>query len=144
VQQCAKQPAGPEPAFHHALTRNTFQRNMFDIPRINVGARLSDVSIHNGVAYLAGQVPRKCIDQGIKEQTAEVLATIDELLAKAGSDKSRILSCQIFLKDVTQIADMNSVWDAWVPPGKCPSRATVQALMANPKTGIEIVISAAC
>lgn len=117
---------------------------MTEISRINVGVRLSDVSVFNNVAYLAGQVPRKSIEQGIKEQTAEVLATIDELLAKVGSDKSRILSCQIFLKDINHITDMNSVWDVWVPAGKCPSRATVQASMANPKTGIEVVITAAC
>ncbi|MFV0678155.1 RidA family protein [Variovorax sp. tm] len=117
---------------------------MTDIKRINVGIRLSDISVFNNVAYLAGQVPRKSIDLGIKEQTAEVLATIDNLLAQVSSDKSRILSCQIFLRDINQIADMNSVWDVWVPEGKCPSRATVQAQMANPKTGIEIVITAAC
>ena len=116
---------------------------MTDIPRINVGVRLSDVSVFNNVAYLAGQVPRKTLEDGIKEQTAEVLATIDGLLEKAGTNKSRILSCQIFLRDITQIADMNSIWDAWVPAGHCPSRATVQALMANPKTGIEIVLAAA-
>ncbi len=114
-----------------------------NISRLHVGQRLSDVSIFNGVAYLAGQVPRKSIDQGIKEQTAEVLETIDRLLAEAGSDKSRILSCQIFLRDITQIADMNSVWDKWIPAGHCPSRATVQAHMANPKTGIEVVLTAA-
>lgn len=114
-----------------------------NISRLNVGIRLSDVSIFNNVAYLAGQVPRKTIDQGIKEQAAEVLEQIDALLAEAGSDKSRILSCQIFLKDITQIAEMNSIWDRWIPAGHCPSRATVQAQMANPKCGIEIVLSAA-
>lgn len=114
-----------------------------NISRLHVGVRLSDVSIFNGVAYLAGQVPRKTIDLGIQEQTSEVLETIDRLLAEAGSDKARILSCQIFLKDITQIADMNAVWDKWIPAGHCPSRATVQAHMANPKTGIEIVIAAA-
>ncbi|MEJ5124532.1 RidA family protein [Comamonas sp. MYb21] len=117
---------------------------MKEIPRTNVGVRLSDISVHNGVAYLAGQVPRQTIDQDIKAQTAEVLATIDRLLAQVQSDKSQILSCQIFLRDIQQIADMNAVWDAWVPAGKCPSRATVQAYMANPKTGIEVVLTAAC
>ncbi|MES3000304.1 MAG: RidA family protein [Pseudomonadota bacterium] len=114
-----------------------------EISRINAGPRLSDVSIFNQVAYLAGQVPRRSIDQGIKEQTAEVLATIDQLLEQAGSDKSRILSCQIFLKDIAQIGEMNSIWDAWIPAGRTPSRATVQAAMGNPKCGIEIVVSAA-
>jgi enamine deaminase RidA (YjgF/YER057c/UK114 family) len=114
-----------------------------EIQRINTGPRLSDISIFNKVAYLAGQVPRKTLDQGIREQTAEVLASIDALLAEAGSNKSRILTCQIFLKDIGQIAEMNAVWEKWIPPGHCPSRATVQAPMANPKWGIEIVLAAA-
>jgi enamine deaminase RidA (YjgF/YER057c/UK114 family) len=114
-----------------------------DIKRINTGPRLSDVSIFNKVAYLAGQVPEATIDQGIAEQTAEVLATIDALLAEVGSNKSRILTCQIFLKDITQIAAMNAVWEKWIPAGHTPSRATVQAQMANPKWAIEIVLAAA-
>jgi len=114
-----------------------------DITRINTGPRLSDVSIFNKVAYLAGQVPETTLDQGIQEQTAEVLAMIDQLLAQAGSNKSRILSCQIFLKDMAQIAQMNAVWEKWIPAGHTPSRATVQAVMANPKWGIEIVVTAA-
>lgn len=114
-----------------------------DIKRINTGPRLSDVSIFNKVAYLAGQVPKTTLDAGISEQTAEVLASIDELLAQAGSNKSRILTCQIFLKDIGQIADMNAVWEKWIPAGHCPSRATVQAAMANPKWGVEIVLAAA-
>jgi enamine deaminase RidA (YjgF/YER057c/UK114 family) len=106
-----------------------------DISRLHVGVRLSGAVVSNNVVYLAGQVPRETINGDIKEQTAEVLDTIDRLLEEAGSSKSRILSCQIFLK--------NSVWDAWIPAGQCPARATVQALMANPKTGIEIVVTAA-
>jgi enamine deaminase RidA (YjgF/YER057c/UK114 family) len=114
-----------------------------DISRLHVGVRLSGAVVSNNVVYLAGQVPRETINGDIKEQTAEVLDTIDRLLEEAGSSKSRILSCQIFLKEIQQIADMNSVWDAWIPAGQCPARATVQALMANPKTGIEIVVTAA-
>lgn len=114
-----------------------------DIKRINPGSRLSDVSIFNKVAYLAGQVPRATLEDGIQEQTAEVLASIDALLAQAGSHKGRILTCQIFLKDIGQIAEMNAVWEKWIPVGHCPSRATVQAAMANPKWGIEIVLCAA-
>ncbi|HSW18705.1 MAG TPA: RidA family protein [Ramlibacter sp.] len=113
------------------------------IDRINVGHRLSDVSIFNQVAYLAGQVPEETIDLGIKEQTAEVLAIIDRLLAQAGSDKSRILSCQIFLRDIAEISGMNEVWDRWVAAGHCPSRATVQAQLAEPRWRIEIVLTAA-
>lgn len=114
-----------------------------DIKRINTGPRLSDVSVFNKVAYLAGQVPETTLGQGIREQTAEVLAMIDQLLAQVGSNKSRILSCQIYLKDIGQIAEMNAVWDRWVPAGHCPSRATIQAELADPRWGIEIVVAAA-
>jgi enamine deaminase RidA (YjgF/YER057c/UK114 family) len=114
-----------------------------DINRINIDTRLSDVSIFNKVAYLAGQVPETTLDQDIQAQTGEVLATIDRLLAQAGSNKNRILSCQIFLKDITQIGQMNAVWEKWIPAGHTPSRATVQATMADPRWGIEIVVTAA-
>ncbi|MGO4330255.1 RidA family protein [Cupriavidus sp. 2TAF22] len=113
------------------------------ITRINTGPRLSDVTIHNGLVYLAGQVPRGTLEGTIEEQTAEVLATIDRLLGAAGSGKERILSCQIFLADIGEIARMNTAWDAWVPQGKCPCRATVQAKLANPAWRIEIVVVAA-
>ncbi|PUA19096.1 RidA family protein [Glaciimonas sp. PCH181] len=114
-----------------------------EISRINIGVRLSDVSIFNNVAYLAGRVPRNSIALGLKEQTAEVLADIERLLKEAGSDKSQILSCQIFLKDIAQIAEMNAAWDEWIPKGHCPSRATVQAQLANPQWGVEIVVTGA-
>lgn len=114
-----------------------------DISRSGVGLRLSEFSIFNGVAYLAGQVPERTRDQGITAQTEEVLANIEQLLDHAGSDKSRILSCQIFLKDIADAADMNAVWDRWIPPGHAPSRATVQALLVDDAWRIEIVLCAA-
>jgi enamine deaminase RidA (YjgF/YER057c/UK114 family) len=114
-----------------------------DIQRINVGARLSDVAIFNKVAYFAGQVPEKTIGQGLREQAAEVLSIIDGLLAQVGSNKSRILSCQIFLKDITKISEMNAAWDQWIPAGDPPPRATVQAPMADEAWEIEIVLAAA-
>jgi len=114
-----------------------------DIARINVGPRLSDVAIFNRVAYLAGQVPEKTVGLGIVEQTREVLELIEKLLEQAGSHKSRILACQIFLKDIGQIAAMNSVWDAWIPRGHTPPRATVQALMADAGWEIEVVVAGA-
>ncbi|MGS0625758.1 RidA family protein [Ralstonia sp. VS2407] len=116
---------------------------MSDITRINSGVRLSDASVYNGIVYLAGQVPRQTTDQGIEAQTAEVLATIDKLLAETGSSKERILSCQIFLQDIGDLAGMNSVWDQWVVKGQCPSRATVQATLNNPAWRVEIVTVAA-
>lgn len=114
-----------------------------DIARINVGPRLSDLAIFNKVAYLAGQVPEKTVDQDLGAQTQEVLGMIDALLEQAGSDKSRILRCQIFLKDIGRIAEMNKAWDAWIPAGHTPPRATVQAAMADPRWAVEIVVTAA-
>lgn len=114
-----------------------------DIRRINVGPRLSDVAVFNKVAYLAGQVPEKTVRLGIAEQTREVLELIEALLEQAGSHQSRILSCQIFLKNIADIAEMNSVWDAWIVGGHAPPRATVQALMADVDWSIEVVVTAA-
>ena len=113
-----------------------------EIQRVDVGPRLSEAAIFNGVVYLAGQVPD---DAGadIAGQTAQVLAHVERLLRQCGSDKSRILSCQIFLRDIELIAAMNAVWDAWIVPGNTPPRATVEARLADPAWLIEIVVSAA-
>ncbi len=112
------------------------------IQRFDVGTRLSEMAIHNGTIYLAGQVPDTG-DLDIGGQTAEVLASIDALLARAGSDKSKILHAQIFLADLADFPGMNAVWDAWVPAGNAPTRATVQAQLARQQWRIEIVITAA-
>jgi enamine deaminase RidA (YjgF/YER057c/UK114 family) len=112
------------------------------VQRIDVGARMSEAAIHNGTVYLAGQIAEDD-SQDIAGQTRQVLAAIDSLLAKAGSDKSKILMTQIFLQDLADFAGMNSVWDAWVVPGHTPPRATVQAPLANPAWKIEIVVTAA-
>lgn len=115
---------------------------MASIQRFHVGPRLSETAIHNGTVYLAGQVPDD-LSQDIRGQTAQVLAMVDRLLGEAGSDKSRILMTQIFLSDITDIAAMNEVWDAWIPEGNTPPRATVQAAMAKQGYKIEIVVTAA-
>ncbi|MFK3648951.1 RidA family protein [Lysobacter enzymogenes] len=112
------------------------------IQRFDVGARLSEMAVYNGVAYLAGQVPDS-EDLDIGGQTRETLASIDALLARAGTDKSRILMAQIFLADMADFDGMNAVWDAWVVPGQTPPRATVQAPLANAKYRVEIVVTAA-
>jgi len=112
------------------------------IQRIDAGPRMSEASIHAGVAYLAGQVPLTP-DADIETQTREVLAEIDELLAKCGTDKTRILRAQIYLADIADFAGMNRAWDAWVAPGQAPSRATVEARLANPAWKVEIVVTAA-
>jgi enamine deaminase RidA (YjgF/YER057c/UK114 family) len=113
-----------------------------EIKRLHVGARLSEAAIHNGVAYLAGQIADD-VTQNIDGQTREVLAHVDRLLAEAGSDKSRILMCQIFLADIKDIAAMNAIWDEWVPAGHTPPRATVQAMLARPELLVEVVVTAA-
>jgi enamine deaminase RidA (YjgF/YER057c/UK114 family) len=115
---------------------------MAQLQRFHVGPRLSEMAIHNGTIYLAGQVPDDTT-QDIRGQTAQVLAMVDRLLAEAGSDKARILMTQIFLADIGDITAMNEVWDAWIPAGNTPPRATVQAAMANAAYKIEIVVTAA-
>ena len=112
------------------------------IQRIDPGNRMSEASIHGGIAYLAGQVP-VTPDADIETQTREVLAEIDELLAKCGSDKTRILRAQIYLADIADFDAMNRAWDAWVVPGEAPARATVQAPLARPGWKVEIVVTAA-
>jgi enamine deaminase RidA (YjgF/YER057c/UK114 family) len=111
------------------------------IQRLDPGPRMSEASIHNGIVYLAGQIPETA-DATIEVQTAEVLAAIDALLAQAGSDKSRILRAQIFLADINDFAGMNRAWDAWVVAGNAPARATVEAKLANPAWKVEIVVTA--
>ena len=112
------------------------------VQRFDVGARLSEMAVHNGVAYLAGQVAADD-SQDIGGQTAQVLAQIDALLARAGTDKSRILMCQIFIADLADFPAMNAVWERWVPSGHAPPRATVQAALARPGWRVEMVVTAA-
>ena len=112
------------------------------IQRFDVGPRLSEMAIHNGVVYLAGQIAEDAT-QGIAAQTQEVLGEIDALLARAGTDKSKILRAEIYIKDLQDFEAMNGVWDAWVPEGNAPPRATVQANLARPAWLIEIVVTAA-
>ena len=113
-----------------------------DIQRLHVAARYSEAAVFNGVVYLAGMVP-ECEASDIRSQTADVLRQIDLRLAEAGSDKTRILRTQIYLQNITEIAAMNEVWDAWVVAGSAPPRATVQAALAHPAYLIEVVVTAA-
>ena len=115
---------------------------MASIERFDTGARMSEMSVHNGVCYLAGQVALGGAPD-IETQTKEVLDAIDALLARAGSDKSKVLRAQIFIADLKDFPGMNKVWDAWVVPGRTPARATVQAALAKPEWKVEIVVTAA-
>jgi enamine deaminase RidA (YjgF/YER057c/UK114 family) len=112
------------------------------VQRFDVGARLSEMAIHNGVVYLAGQIPEDP-NLDIEGQTLEVLEAIDRLLARAGTDKSTLLMVQIFLVDLKDFEGMNRVWDQWVVPGHTPPRATVQANLASSKWRLEVVATAA-
>lgn len=112
------------------------------IQRYDVGPRMSEMAVHNGVAYLAGQIAEDA-SVGIEGQTQQVLEAIDALLAEVGSHKSKILRAQIYLLDLADFTAMNQVWESWVMPGHTPPRATVQAALANPDWKIEIVVTAA-
>jgi len=113
-----------------------------DIQRHHVGKRISEMAVHDGTVYLAGQIAEDA-GQDIRGQTQQVLAAIDRLLAEAGTDRTRILRCEIFLADMADFEGMNSVWDAWVPAGNAPPRATVQARLAKPQWKVEMVVTAA-
>ena len=112
------------------------------VQRFDVGTRLSEMAVHNGVAYLAGQVPADA-RQDITGQTQQVLAAIDALLARAGTDKRKLLRVEIFLKDLADFPGMNAAWEAWLPAGHAPPRATVKAELAKPEWRVEMVVTAA-
>lgn len=113
-----------------------------EITRLHVGKRLSEVAIHNGTVYLAGQIAENTAGD-IEAQTREVLDHVDRLLMEAGSDKTCILMCQIFIADMALFPAMNLVWDEWVAAGHTPPRATVEAKLANPACLVEICVTAA-
>jgi enamine deaminase RidA (YjgF/YER057c/UK114 family) len=112
------------------------------IQRFDTGPRMSKIIIHNGVAYLSGQVPQDA-SADIAGQTEQVLHAIDDLLERAATDKTNILRADIFLADMADFAAMNETWEKWVPQDAAPARATVQARLARPDLKIEIVVIAA-
>src|SRR6478609_46306 len=113
------------------------------IQRFETGARMSQIVVHGDTVYLAGIVADATKDKGVREQTTEILAQIDKYLAQVGSDKTKILSAQIFLADISTFADMNIAWDVWVPKGHTPARATTEAKLAAPPYKVEIMVIAA-
>lgn len=115
---------------------------MANITKLDSNDTLSEIAIHNGVVYLAGQVPNDdSLD--IKGQSREVFANIDAALAKTGSDKSKILSAQVFITDLANFDAFNSEWNQWVKDITPPARATVEAKLVNPNWLIEIMVIAA-
>ncbi|POF30396.1 RidA family protein [Roseibium marinum] len=114
---------------------------MSDIKRLNAGPRMSQAVIHGGLVWLAGQVGNP--GESVKDQTKVILEKIDNLLAEAGSDKSRLLQATIWLASMDDFAEMNSVWDAWVDPANPPARACGESRLATPDYTVEIIVVAA-
>lgn len=114
------------------------------IQRLESGPRMSQAVVFNKTVYLAGQVARQPKGAGVAEQTRDILASIDRLLALAGTDKSQLLSATIWLTDFSTFGEMNQVWESWVIPGATPARATVSSpQLAGSDYRIEIGIIAA-
>lgn len=114
---------------------------MTDIKRLQTGPRMSQAVIANGFVFLAGQVGEP--GASVTDQTRAILSQIDALLAEAGADKTRIVSAQIWMADMADFAEMNAVWDEWVPQGHTPARATGEAKLATPDYKVEIIVTAA-
>ena len=107
------------------------------IERIDVGPRMSQAVICNNMVYLAGLVAQNNKGKSVREQTTEILASIDKYLKQAGTDKTKLISTNIWL------SEMNEVWEKWVSPGNTPVRATVEAKLAAPEFTVEIMVVAA-
>ncbi|MGE4338066.1 MAG: RidA family protein [Pigmentiphaga sp.] len=118
---------------------------MSDIIRKQAGSRMSQAVIHQGVAYLSGQVCPDYLTHSppIEEQTRSVLTRIDALLTEAGTDKSRLLTAQVWLADVAEFDLMNGVWEQWIDPHNPPARATCGVTLGHPNVRVEITITAA-
>jgi enamine deaminase RidA (YjgF/YER057c/UK114 family) len=111
------------------------------IQRHGVGPRMSQAVVHGDTVYLAGQVSRN--PDGVQAQTREILASIDELLAQAGTDKSKILTATVWLSDISTWSQMNEEWDVWVDRENPPARAAIEAALAAPECLVEIMVVAA-
>jgi enamine deaminase RidA (YjgF/YER057c/UK114 family) len=112
------------------------------IQRIDGNPRMSKVVVHGDTVYLAGLTADKTAGQSVAAQTEEILAAIDGLLAKAGTDKSKLVQATIWLQDIRTVDEMNKVWDAWVVPGETPARACIEARLQSPAKMVEIRVTA--
>ena len=113
------------------------------IQRHDVGARMSKAVVHGNTVYLAGIVAENPKGKSTGDQTKSILSQIDGFLKQAGTDKSKLLSANIWITDMANFAEMNAVWDSWVSPGNTPARATVEAGLASPDYKVEIMVVAA-
>jgi enamine deaminase RidA (YjgF/YER057c/UK114 family) len=110
------------------------------IERLQTSERMSKIVKHNGTAYLCGQVGA---GDSVRAQTEDCLARVDALLIEAGSDREHMLQAVIWLADMADFAEMNAVWDAWVPAGHAPARACGEAKLAREALKVEIIVTAA-
>jgi enamine deaminase RidA (YjgF/YER057c/UK114 family) len=116
---------------------------MAEIKRLHSGKRISRAVIHNGIVYLAGIIALKKHGQSVTEQTRDILALVDRLLADAGTDKTRLLTTTVWLADMRRAEEFNLVWDEWVPDGEAPARSTVEGRMTSPEHAVKIAVTAA-
>ena len=114
-----------------------------EIKRIKSGDRMSQAVVYNGIVTTAGQVAQNAKGGSAAEQTTDILKAIDELLAAGGTDKSKLLTATIWLSNIGDFAEMNSIWDAWVSAGNAPTRACVESALASPDFIVEIAVTAA-
>jgi len=113
------------------------------IERTHTNKRMSQIVRHGGLVYLAGQVASGAPGASVREQTSDILARIEKLLAEAGTDKRQILTATIWLTDIGTFDEMNAVWDAWLPESCAPARACVEARLAAPQYTVEVMVTAA-
>jgi enamine deaminase RidA (YjgF/YER057c/UK114 family) len=113
------------------------------IERHETGPRMSKAVVHGDTVYLAGIVADAPKGKSTADQTRNILSQIEGFLGRTGTDKNKLLSAHIWITDMANFAEMNAVWDAWVPPGQAPARATVEAKLASPDYKVEIMVIAA-
>lgn len=113
------------------------------IKRLHPGTRMSQAVIHGDTVYTAGQVAIEARGASMADQTRDILQRLDKLLAEAGTDKSKLLTANIWITDMQDFAAMNEVWDAWIDPANPPTRACVESKLASPDFIVEIQVNAA-
>jgi enamine deaminase RidA (YjgF/YER057c/UK114 family) len=136
----------PKAAKHRYEATSKFQigeRHDMTIQRHDIGPRMSKAVVHGNTVYLAGIVADNPKGKNTGEQTKDILRQIDGFLVKAGTDKSKLLSTNIWITDMANFGEMNAAWDAWVAPDNTPARATVEAKLASPDYKVEIMVVAA-
>jgi enamine deaminase RidA (YjgF/YER057c/UK114 family) len=131
---------GPKALYIDA--KDCLKGSAMKIERHETGPRMSKAVIHGDTVYLAGIVADSPKAKSVAEQTRSILSQIDDLLAMAGTNKTKLLSANIWITDMAHFHEMNTVWDAWVSPGNTPARATVEAKLASPDYKVEIMVVA--